>query len=771
MSFSPHPRRLITGLLLLYFVAAVWMAFRLPAHATPNELLNFEYIQVMRQIRGLPNRGLVDSEVRYTEWHQPPVYFTFAALFGLAVPVPPSAVNPPPPIEVTANPHYLSTPRGNLNPVVHVTPSAVPLLYTSRVAAALLGMVGVAALYRAGRRVHGTWVALLMASLMAFQPSYLHLSGSVNNDMPLTAMVAIVMSCAVLLLHRLETQDRESELRNTAASAPGPRLTSLVLYFVLGLSAALAILTKANGVFVLAFLAVVLLGHLLRYRRLWATTGAAVAMAAGLLPLWAGWLWLNTVRMRDTLGLSGSLPVGRVLTLSPLDFGHVAPFLPAIWRSYWLDWSAGDVGYGPDWLYIFWLAALVVMLGGWARRRTTDDRRPTTDDKSPAVGVVASSSTSRLTPDSQEWSAVGRPPSLITPMIVLGFLGISYLYFAVKALTVKEAGWMVPEARWWLPGLPALAWLAAAGFGRWWSPTRRRAACLLVAAVPPVIAFGLLLVHLPTLYPQAARVTAPDSSLGLSLDGALELMAAEADPMTGGRPGDVVLTWRAAADIEDDYTISTQLLAPATDGWRKLAEHNSFPGQGMTPTRGWRAGEVYRDLLTLVPDGALNGPTEAMVQVAASTGDGAAGEPAIVASTVVRPAAPIVVAAPLAEPVRFGDAIQLIGAQIEQSTDGPVLTLWWEALATPPTDYTVFVHLFDATGAPAGQTDSPPNEGLSPTRLWQRGDIIRDTRPLPPGPATHARVGLYDPATGERLPATQGDRPLPDNAYPIPLNP
>ena len=203
MSFSPHPRRLITGLLLLYFVAAVWMAFRLPAHATPNELLNFEYIQVMRQIRGLPNRGLVDSEVRYTEWHQPPVYFTFAALFGLAVPVPPSAVNPPPPIEVTANPHYLSTPRGNLNPVVHVTPSAVPLLYTSRVAAALLGMVGVAALYRAGRRVHGPWVALLMASLMALQPSYLHLSGSVNNDMPLTAMVAIVMSCAVLLLHRL----------------------------------------------------------------------------------------------------------------------------------------------------------------------------------------------------------------------------------------------------------------------------------------------------------------------------------------------------------------------------------------------------------------------------------------------------------------------------------------------------------------------------------------------------------------------------------------
>ena len=74
-------------LILLYFAAAIWLAVQLPAHATPNELLNFEYIQVMRQIRGLPNRGLVDSKVRYTEWHQPPVYFGFAALTGMGVPV------------------------------------------------------------------------------------------------------------------------------------------------------------------------------------------------------------------------------------------------------------------------------------------------------------------------------------------------------------------------------------------------------------------------------------------------------------------------------------------------------------------------------------------------------------------------------------------------------------------------------------------------------------------------------------------------------------
>ena len=225
MTIRRH-RALAVGLLVLYFAAAVHMALALPALATPNELLNFEYVQVMRQIGGLPNRGLVDSEVRYTEWHQPPLYFTFAALFGLSVPVPPAAGNPPPPIEMPANPHYLSTPAGNRNPVVHVGPGNTPLLYTSRVAAALLGALGVAALYAAGKRVHGPAAGLLMASILAFQPTYVHLSGSVNNDMPLTAVVAIVMSYAVLL----GTSDEEKSSRKGAKGQRTPRRKRPVSY-------------------------------------------------------------------------------------------------------------------------------------------------------------------------------------------------------------------------------------------------------------------------------------------------------------------------------------------------------------------------------------------------------------------------------------------------------------------------------------------------------------------------------------------------------------
>lgn len=753
----------ITGLLLLYFTAAVWMAFRLPAHATPNELLNFEYIQVMRQIRGLPNRGLVDSEIRYTEWHQPPVYFTFAALFGLPISVPPSGVNPPPPIEVEENPHYLSTPRGNLNPVVHITPRSTPLLYISRVAAALLGLLGIAALYRAGRQVYHPWVGLLMASLLAFQPNYIHLSGSVNNDMPLTAVVAIVMSYAILLLHRMESR----------AGRP-PRLRA---FFVLGLLGVAAILTKANGVFVLAFVAVVLLSHLIVYRQWRATLLAVVTTTAGLVPLWAGWLWLNAVRMRDALGLSGSLPVGRVLGLSPLDFGHVIPFFPAIWRSYWLDWSAGDVGYGPDWLYAFWLGLLAVMLLGWTRREARDERGDTayeirdTRDERPGTKEEGRPPSS---PDSKETDfAPPRHISLIAPMVLLGFLGISYLYFAVKALTIKEAGWMVPEARWWLPGLPALAWLAAAGFARWWNTLRRqKTACLAVAAVPPAITFGLLLLHLPALYPQAEKLAAaPKTEQAPIFDGSLVLADVEIEPMVAGQPATLILTWQALDDIATEYTVNSQLIVPDPAGWRKLAEHNSYPGQGLNPTRGWQAGDVYRDRLTLMPEGVADGPTLATVYIGLQSPDRQI-EPVAVASSVIRPPEPPVIEQLLVEPVTFGDAARLVAVETDD-TDGQLrVTLYWEALGSPAADANVFVHLVDETGRLVAQADGPPNRGLSPLTTWQAGDIIRDSHAFPAGstiaPGRQILIGLYQPGTGARLPAIQADQSLPEDAFVLP---
>jgi len=116
----------------------------------------------------------------------------------------------------------------------------------------------------------------------------------------------------------------------------------------------------------------------------------------------------------------------------------------------------------------------------------------------------------------------------------------------------------------------------------------------------------------------------------------------------------------------------------------------------------------------------------------------------------------------------FADSFMLAASSVETSSEGPAVTLWWRATAAPPADYTIFVHLLDADGNLVAQADGVPNDGLSPTTIWQPGDVVRDVHRFPPGtvlpPGGRVLVGAYRADTGERAPVTLDGAPLPDNA-------
>jgi hypothetical protein len=84
--------------------------------------------------------------------------------------------------------------------------------------------------------------------------------------------------------------------------------------------------------------------------------------------------------------------------------------------------------------------------------------------------------------------------------------------------------------------------------------------------------------------------------------------------------------------------------------------------------------------------------------------------------------------------------------------------------------YTVFTHLLDERTQIRGQQDNPPVGGRYPTTLWVPGEVIVDEYAIvvqpdaPPGSYV-VEVGLYDPATMQRLPVLDptgavGDRIL-----------
>jgi hypothetical protein len=89
------------------------------------------------------------------------------------------------------------------------------------------------------------------------------------------------------------------------------------------------------------------------------------------------------------------------------------------------------------------------------------------------------------------------------------------------------------------------------------------------------------------------------------------------------------------------------------------------------------------------------------------------------------------------------------------SDDEARLTLYWQAAATLDSDYTVFVHSLDDQGALIGQADGPPVANHYSTTAWRPEEIVQDSRQVTPG--ERYLVGLYDPVTGERLPAYAAD--------------
>jgi 4-amino-4-deoxy-L-arabinose transferase-like glycosyltransferase len=85
------------------------------------------------------------------------------------------------------------------------------------------------------------------------------------------------------------------------------------------------------------------------------------------------------------------------------------------------------------------------------------------------------------------------------------------------------------------------------------------------------------------------------------------------------------------------------------------------------------------------------------------------------------------------------------------------LALYWYASQPASRDYTVFAQLLGGDGQIIAQRDSQPQEGAYPTTVWGDNEIIVDQRSLlipnniQPQELTLI-VGLYDLATGQRLP-------------------
>jgi hypothetical protein len=100
----------------------------------------------------------------------------------------------------------------------------------------------------------------------------------------------------------------------------------------------------------------------------------------------------------------------------------------------------------------------------------------------------------------------------------------------------------------------------------------------------------------------------------------------------------------------------------------------------------------------------------------------------------------------------FGDKVLLVSCEFNAITfrpgDAVQMIITWQALASVPESYTVFIHITDLSGKIVTQLDRPPLGGSRTTDTWQPGEKLLDPysltlpRGLAPG-AYWVRVGLY----------------------------
>ncbi len=239
----------------------------------------------------------------------------------------------------------------------------------------------------------------------------------------------------------------------------------------------------------------------------------------------------------------------------------------------------------------------------------------------------------------------------------------------------------------------------------------------------------------------------------------LGLATTTGDTLRPGERASLALFWRADEVPSDDYQVSLWV----TQGEDSRPLTDSLPLAGTEyPTSRWRAGQVVR------------GWFDAQVPPAMESGDYA------LSIQITDPHEALIAELPLGtlrvqgwprqfdippmdNPLgaNFADQIELLGydLQIQPSTGNrasAVVTLYWQALSEMDVSYKTFVHLLDETGQVVSQVDHSPGDGAFPTAGWLSGEIIIDefAVPLPKDGSSatmQAEVGIYDPATGERL--------------------
>jgi 4-amino-4-deoxy-L-arabinose transferase-like glycosyltransferase len=711
---------------LIFLAVGALYSLVTPIFEASDELSHYPVVKHIADGRGL----IVQNREAETAWKQegsqPPLYYVIAALATAWIDTGDLEAL------LWENPHVnIGKPlaHGNKNLVIHTERATFPWQGTAlavhliRWLSLLMQAMTVLLTWRLAREIAPGRrdFALAAAALVAFNPMFLFIAASVNND-------NLIVPLATLVLWLLVRTLKHSWIDNRGA-------------ILLGALLGMAVLTKLSGLALLPLAAGVLAIVAIR-RRAWGALARWGIIVSVLVAVIAGWWYVRNWRLYgDPTGLSAMLEIAGRRPESP-SLCELLGELRGLLMSYWGVFGGFNV-VAPKWLYHVYEAVTLVGLVGWlplAFRLGNRQRLPQARLLCVLVAWIVLMLVSLIRWTSVTYASQGR-----------------LLFPAISALSVLLAGGLVG----WLPG-------------RWQKQS--------YGAVVAGLGLSAILLPFVIIAPAYARPRlltadqAPPAAqrADITYAGVLRMLAYEL-PQQTVRPGEslpVTVYWELVAETDQDFSVFVHLLGR---GLEPAGQIGTYPGLGAYPTSLLRPGNVLRD--TYVVPVAISTSTPSLLRVDVGLYEYNRGDeiglptvnsegqtPTGMMGTVrMLPHKPATYAP--SRPLHFelGSQVVLLGYDLASQPVRPgdviELTLYWQAQVRMTDDYHVFVHLVDprSGGEPAAQGDKAPLDGDWPTWAWEPGHPIRDDYrihlPATLVPAEYElRVGLYRLRDGWRLP-------------------
>lgn len=747
-----HERWWVGGILLLFLLLGGWYSLVVPPFETPDEVYHYAFVRHLAQGNPLPVQSPDVEGPWEQEGSQAPLYYLLAGWLTAGIDQSDfaqlSVLNPRANIGDPLFP-------GNKNFMLY-SAVAQPLqganlaLHVVRWFSLLLGAITLGFTYLTARLLFAQQphLALLTLVVVALIPQFIFISAACSNDNLINAASAAVVYWLAHLLARSHTEDHRAF-----------RTSWLILGILLGIAA----LSKLQGLGLIGLSGLVVLWIAGQRRDWWLPLRVALPVGLPILLIAGWWYWRNYTLYGDWLGIS-NLIANNGRREDPLTLARFWLEFRGLRYSFWglFGWFSILL---PQWVYAVFDAVTVVGIVGLLLNWLQNVRVRERDDT---------------------FAARHSPLALL--LLIWLLLSLALLLY----WTTQATG---SQGRLLFPAIGALITLLVAGlasgleslpprwqWGFWSGLTGLLLGCslfTLTVLLPHSYGAPHPITTLPTTAQKVDVIYGEQDKLTLL---ALDLPP---DRFTPGDKVPVTLYLQAQAPLQDDYQLFIQLL---DETGKEIGNLTSHPGWGRNPTTRWQPGAIYADsypvlisepidtrspLWARVYVGFVDPQTELDKRRLPIVARTAAGEiytdGPFVGYVAVSPLhGPTLPSLPF-EPVgtEFGGVIQLAEAHLPteitlSSTPTVTLTLLWQAIGRPATDYTAFAQLRSADGQTKASFDRAPAAERFPTAQWRATDQILSTMPLPL--PTDLAPGRYDLWVGLYESASQGALRLPVTA-------